>query len=39
MPAAGAPNAIPPPHKDARNYAFFDGHVESRRLDDLPANP
>ena len=39
MPLSTAANAIPPPHKGARNYAFFDGHVESRRLDDLPANP
>jgi len=39
MPAAGATNAVMPPHKGARNYAFFDGHVEARRLNNLPANP
>jgi len=27
-PAASATNAVPMPHKDGRNYAFFDGHVE-----------
>lgn len=39
MPAIGAPNEVPLPHRGARNYAFFDGHVESRRINDLPANP
>lgn len=26
------------PSRYTRNYAFFDGHVENRRLDDAPAN-
>jgi prepilin-type N-terminal cleavage/methylation domain-containing protein/prepilin-type processing-associated H-X9-DG protein len=23
---------VPPPHKDGRNYAFFDGHVEYQKI-------
>jgi prepilin-type N-terminal cleavage/methylation domain-containing protein/prepilin-type processing-associated H-X9-DG protein len=23
---------VPPPHKDGRNYAFFDGHVEYKKV-------
>jgi prepilin-type processing-associated H-X9-DG protein/prepilin-type N-terminal cleavage/methylation domain-containing protein len=30
---------VPMPHKGGRNYAFFDGHVEHRKADNLPANP
>lgn len=29
-------NKVEPPHKGKRNFAFFDGHVESRSLNDLP---
>ncbi len=30
-----------PPHANGsgRNYTFFDGHTEMRKLDDLPGNP
>ncbi|AHF91838.1 N-terminal cleavage protein [Opitutaceae bacterium TAV5] len=38
-PDAGASNEVLPAHKGGRNYAFFDGHVESRKLDNLPVNP
>lgn len=29
---------VPMPHSGGRNYAFFDGHVEYRKADKLPAN-
>jgi prepilin-type N-terminal cleavage/methylation domain-containing protein/prepilin-type processing-associated H-X9-DG protein len=38
-PAAGGVGAVPFPHKDGRNFAFFDGHVEYRKATDFPANP
>lgn len=38
-PAAGASDAVPSPHKDGRNFAFFDGHVEYRKATNFPANP
>ncbi|MCU0791582.1 MAG: prepilin-type N-terminal cleavage/methylation domain-containing protein, partial [Opitutaceae bacterium] len=37
IPAADAPDAVPMPHKDGRNYVFFDGHVELRKAANLPA--
>ncbi len=37
--AAGGVGAVPYPHKDGRNFAFFDGHVEYRKATDFPANP
>lgn len=30
---------VRPPHKDGRNYVFFDGHVESRKATNWPAHP
>jgi len=38
-PASTAADAVPMPHKNDRNYAFFDGHVEYRPASNLPANP
>ena len=38
-PAAGGENAIAMAHKNGRNYAFFDAHVEYRKASNLPANP
>jgi len=32
-------NGFKPPHSNGRNYGFFDGHVEYRRMDNLPPNP
>jgi prepilin-type N-terminal cleavage/methylation domain-containing protein/prepilin-type processing-associated H-X9-DG protein len=39
IPAVGAAGEVPMPHSGGRNYAFFDGHVELRKANDLPANP
>jgi prepilin-type processing-associated H-X9-DG protein/prepilin-type N-terminal cleavage/methylation domain-containing protein len=39
IPAVGAAGEVPMPHGGGRNYAFFDGHVELRKANDLPANP
>jgi prepilin-type N-terminal cleavage/methylation domain-containing protein/prepilin-type processing-associated H-X9-DG protein len=39
IPAVGSDGEVPMPHGGGRNYAFFDGHVELRKANDLPANP
>jgi prepilin-type N-terminal cleavage/methylation domain-containing protein/prepilin-type processing-associated H-X9-DG protein len=39
IPAVGASDEVPMPHKLGRNYVFFDGHVEHRKSANLPANP
>lgn len=39
FPTKTAADAIAMPHKGGRNYAFFDGHAEYRKADNLPANP
>ena len=30
---------VPPPHSEGRNYNFFDGHAEYRKMSKLPLNP
>lgn len=37
--STGLPAGFDAPHKGARNYAFFDGHVEARKADNFPINP
>ena len=32
-------NNVPPPHTGGRNYNFFDGHSEYRKMNNLPVNP
>ena len=32
-------NNVPPPHSGGRNYNFFDGHSEYRKINNLPVNP
>ena len=32
-------NNTPPPHSGGRNYNFFDGHAEYRKITSLPVNP
>lgn len=39
VPSVTAANAVRRPHKDGRNYVFFDGHVEWRAFNNAPANP
>lgn len=39
VPSVSSSNAVPRPHKNGRNYAFFDGHVEWRAFNNAPANP
>ncbi len=38
LPPPTGPNAVPMPHNNGRNYSFFDGHVEYRKNNNLPAN-
>ena len=33
------PTNVPPPHADGRNFNFFDGHAEYRKLGKFPLNP
>jgi prepilin-type N-terminal cleavage/methylation domain-containing protein/prepilin-type processing-associated H-X9-DG protein len=39
IPAVGAPGEVKMPHKNGRNYVFFDGHVTRYSATELPANP
>jgi prepilin-type N-terminal cleavage/methylation domain-containing protein/prepilin-type processing-associated H-X9-DG protein len=33
------PTNVPPPHSNGRNFNFFDGHAEHRKISSLPINP
>ena len=33
------PNSVPPPHSNGRNFNFFDGHSEYRKIANFPLNP
>jgi prepilin-type N-terminal cleavage/methylation domain-containing protein/prepilin-type processing-associated H-X9-DG protein len=39
FPSVGSTNMVDYPHNGGRNYAFFTGHVEYRKADNIPANP
>jgi len=33
------PTNVPPPHSNGRNFNYFDGHADYRKMSNLPLNP